>query len=86
MIRGFINSVVQSKYNEANKYIELISQYRRKVGKRIIPSQSKIDNEILFNKIGIFSKLTIAYMVIGLLLFIISFPDSSNNSFAISTI
>ena len=73
MIGGFVNSVVQNKYTEANKYIALISQYQNKVGSDIIPSQSIIDNEILFNKLSIFSKLTIAYMILGVLLFIISF-------------
>ena len=73
MVQGFIDGVSTAKYEEANKYIGLISQYQRKIGKDIIPSKSIIDNEILFNKLDIFLKLTIAYMIIGILLFIISF-------------
>ncbi|MEA2018047.1 MAG: cytochrome c biogenesis protein CcsA [Campylobacterota bacterium] len=73
LIRGFVNGVVASKYDEASKYIGLISQYQQKVGKEVIPSQDIIDSEILFNKLNIFSKLTIAYIIVGLVLFIVSF-------------
>ena len=80
MVRGFIDSVVDAKYEEANKYIGLISQYQQKIGKDIIPSQSVIDSEILFNKINIFSKLTIAYIIVGLILFIVSFLTVFNKN------
>jgi cytochrome c-type biogenesis protein CcsB len=80
MISGFINGVVSSNYEEANKYLELISQYQQKVGKSIIPSQDIIDSEILFNKIGIFSKLTLAYIVFGFILFIVSFLTVFNKN------
>jgi cytochrome c-type biogenesis protein CcsB len=80
MIQGFIGSVASFEWNSANKYLDLISTYQQKVGASIIPSQSKINNEILFNKISIFSKLTVAYMIIGLLLFVISFLTVFNKS------
>ena len=73
MIRGFIDGVTTSNYEEANKYIGLISQFQRKIGKDIIPSDDIIKNEILFNELNIFSKLTIAYILVGLVLFIVSF-------------
>jgi len=73
MIKGFIKNVANSNWNNANKFLKLIDLYQQKVGAKIIPSKSKINNEILFNKLKIFPKLTIAYMIIGLLLFIISF-------------
>ena len=80
MIGGFVNSVVQEKYAEANKYIDLISKYQKQIGKSVMPSQNVIDSEILFNKLGVFSKLTIAYMVLGVLLFIISFLTIFNKN------
>ena len=86
MIRGFINGVVLSNYNDANKYLDLIAQYQQKVGVLVIPSKSKIDNEILFNKIGIFSKLTVAYMIIGLLLFVVSFLTVFNKNWSSSKV
>ncbi|MCK5110345.1 MAG: cytochrome c biogenesis protein CcsA [Arcobacteraceae bacterium] len=82
MIRGFVNGLVSSKYDEANKYLDLISQYQQKVGKAVIPDQSTIDSEILFNKISIFSKLTIAYIIVGLILFIVSFLTVFNKNWS----
>ncbi|MEA3497857.1 MAG: cytochrome c biogenesis protein CcsA [Campylobacterota bacterium] len=73
MVSGFINNVVSAKYSEANKYIDLISQYQQKIGKDVIPSVDTINSEILFNKLNIFSKLTIAYIIVGLILFVVSF-------------
>ncbi len=73
MVRGFVNGLTESDYDQANKYLGLISQYQQKVGASVIPSQSIIDSEILFNKISIFSRLTIAYIIVGLILFIVSF-------------
>ncbi len=80
MVRGFIDSTVQANYTEADKYINLISQYQRKVGKDVIPSENTIDNEILFNQLGVFGKLTIAYMIIGIILFIVSFLTVFNKN------
>ncbi|MEA3513250.1 MAG: cytochrome c biogenesis protein CcsA [Campylobacterota bacterium] len=73
MVRGFIDSTVEAKYEDANKFIDLISQYQRKIGADVISSKSIIDNEILFNKLAIFPKLTLAYVLVGIVIFIVSF-------------
>ena len=80
MIRGLINNIVLAKYDDANTYIDLISSYQNKVGATVIPNKSTINSEILFNKLGIFLKLTIAYMIIGLVLFIVSFLTVFNKN------
>jgi hypothetical protein len=56
MTREFINYVVESNWEEANKFLSMIAIYQQKAGSEVIPSQTKIDNEILFNKINIFTK------------------------------
>jgi cytochrome c-type biogenesis protein CcsB len=71
--RGFISAVVDENYTDAIKYLEYIATYQKKVGYKVIPSDDMIKNEILFNKVGIFPKLTLIYVLSGLLLFIISF-------------
>jgi cytochrome c-type biogenesis protein CcsB len=78
MLRGFINSVVKNQWDSANKYIDLISAYQKKVGATVMPKQSVIDNEVLFNKLSIFPKLTIAYVSLGFILFIIAFVGVFN--------
>jgi hypothetical protein len=73
MIRGFINSVITEDYENANKFIDMIQIYQEKVGSNIIPSKSQIENEILFNKLDIFFKLTLAYLLTGLVMLIVAF-------------
>jgi len=73
LVSGFIDGLYAGKYSEVDKYIGLISQYQEKIGKEVIPSRSIIDSEILFNQFGVFPKLTIAYVLIGIIIFIISF-------------
>jgi cytochrome c-type biogenesis protein CcsB len=78
LIGGLINGVATDNYKEANKFIDMIITYQNKLGSSIIPPKNVIDNEMLFNKLNIFLKLTIAYMIIGLILFILSFVTVFN--------
>ncbi len=73
MTREFINYVVESNWEEANKFLSMIKIYQQKVGSEIIPSQTKIDNEILFNKINIFFKVTLAYLILGFIMLVVAF-------------
>ncbi len=82
LVSGFIDSLFSSKYDEANKYIGLISEYQAKVGKKVIPSKSVIDSEILFNQFGVFPKLTLAYVIIGIIIFIVSFLTVFNKKWS----
>jgi len=82
MTRGFIDNVVEAKYTEANKYLNLITQYQEKVGKDEIPSKEVLNNEILFNELAIFLKLTLAYVFLGIILFIVSFVTVFNKNWS----
>ena len=73
MIRGFVNSVVDENWNNANKYLAFLSTYQEKVGHEVIPSKTKIENEVTFNKLDLFPKLTLAYVGVGFILFLIAF-------------
>ncbi|QKF81927.1 cytochrome c biogenesis protein CcsA [Halarcobacter ebronensis] len=73
LIRGFISSTVNENWDLSNSFIDMIIQYQEKVGSEVIPPKSQIENEILFNKLGIFPKLTIAYMILGLIILIVAF-------------
>ena len=46
--------------------------YQQKFGKDISSSE-KIDAELFFNKLDIFPRLTLAYLTLGVLMFIIAF-------------
>jgi cytochrome c-type biogenesis protein CcsB len=73
MTRGFINSIVDYNWTEANKYLSMMTIYQEKAGSEIIPSETKIHNEILFNKLDIFFKVTLAYLLLGLVMLIVAF-------------
>ena len=61
--------------NWANADIALrgIRKYQEKYGSAVIPSQSHIDMEIKYNKLGLFSKLVPLYLLLGIILLIFSF-------------
>ncbi len=69
----FISAVSDGNYTVAGKSLELISMYQQKFGKNIYPSSEKIDAELLFSKLDIFPRLTLAYLALGVLMFIIAF-------------
>ena len=80
LVSGFIDSLYTEKYESTNKYIGLISQYQQKIGKEVIPSKSLIDAEILSNQIGIFPKITLAYVLVGIIIFFVSFLTVFNKN------
>ena len=73
LIRGLISSMANGNYDEADKIVSQIQEYQKRVGSALMPEQSKIDNEILFNELKIFPRLTLLYVILGLVLFIVSF-------------
>ena len=73
MTRGFINSIVDNDWQEANKFLSMMTIYQQKAGSSVIPSESKINNEIIFNKLDIFFKVTLAYMLLGIVMLIVAF-------------
>jgi len=82
LIGGFIDNLYAQKYEEVDKFINLISQYQKKIGKDVMPSDSVIDSEMLFNKIGIFPKVTLAYVLVGIVLFFVSFLTVFNKNWS----
>jgi cytochrome c-type biogenesis protein CcsB len=71
--RGFINAIVEKKWEDADKFISMISIYQQKVGSDVILSPSKVEAEIFFNNLDIFFKLTLAYIILGLIMLIVAF-------------
>ena len=58
-------------FTQADELIESLKGFQRKYGSEVLPSSSKIDAEILYNKYDIFKKLFSWYIYAGLLLFIV---------------
>jgi len=73
LIRGFINSVANEDWDLSNRFIDMIVKYQSTVGADIMPSQTQLNNEIMFNKINIFPKITLAYVILGFIMLIVAF-------------
>ncbi len=81
----YFNSLTQSAksgdYTKPDRALDMISKFQNGYGKSVIPSQSHITFEILYNKLGIFGKLIPIYILVGLILLILSFIHIINPSF-----
>ena len=58
-------------FSQSDELIESLKGFQRKYGSEVLPSTSKINAEILYNKYDIFKKLFSYYLYSGLLLFIV---------------
>ena len=67
-INRFLENLFNWQYDKAEPFIQTIAKYQNRVGKQIIPTKQKKDAEILLNKINIFSNLSLAYIIFGMVL------------------
>ncbi len=67
----YIGALRQGAYDQADELLESISGFQRKYGNDIMPSQEKIDAEIMYNQYDIFKKLFAWYMYVGTLMFLV---------------
>ncbi len=58
-------------FSESNNLVDAIKRTQRKYGAEVMPSEKKIDTEILYNKYDIFKKLFSWYMYAGTLMFVL---------------
>lgn len=75
MTRGLIDGIVKSDWASANRNIENIRNYQYKYGANLIPAQSKIDAEFFYNKLHLFPKLVVVYMILGFILLLLGFTQ-----------
>lgn len=72
---GAVNNALfkNTSWNEADNVLGKIKEYQRKYGAAVMPSASKLDAEMLFNKLNIFDRLTPIYLIAGFILLILVF-------------
>ena len=58
-------------YTNATNLLESLKGYQKRYGEMIVPSDSKIKSEILYNKYDVFKKIFSWYLYAGLFLFLI---------------
>ncbi len=69
------HSIKQNDWKLANNTLKYIADYQHKFGAKVIPEQSKIDIEIIYNEVNIFKKLFMYYGLVGLLMLFFLFAD-----------
>jgi cytochrome c-type biogenesis protein CcsB len=79
LLTNYFNGVKEGlktgNYNNADKSIEDISEYQQVWGKKIVPSASKVNLEILYNHLNVFFWLMIAYSFLGIAMIMLGFAE-----------
>ncbi|WP_333803569.1 cytochrome c biogenesis protein CcsA [Sulfurospirillum sp.] len=70
---AFIGALFERNYAKALSYVGTFSEFQTKYGADIMPSYTHIKMEILFNKLMIFERLTLIYVLLGLVLLVVAF-------------
>lgn len=66
-------SMTSGNWDEADKALNGVSNYQKKIGAEVYPDASKIETEIMYNTLNIFEKLWPYFFLIGFVLLILSF-------------
>ncbi|GHA49937.1 cytochrome c biogenesis protein [Salinimicrobium marinum] len=82
----YLNALQTAKqsgdYNQANEFLESISGFQKKFGSEVMPSEERIETEVLYNKYDIFRNLFWMYMLAGgLMLVFVIVQIFKNNKF-----
>jgi len=74
-----LDAVYNRNFDDGFQYIRDIVDYQQEFGAAVIPSQKKLDAEIWFSKTALFIKLSLAYILIGIVLLIYSLSSMFYN-------
>ena len=70
---AFIGALFERDYAKALSYVAIFSAFQTKYGTDIMPTKTHIEVERLFNKLMIFERLTLVYVLFGLVLLVVAF-------------
>jgi len=73
-------------WGDANIALRGIHKYQLKHGSAVIPSDKHIEMEIAYNKFGLFSKLVLLYLLLGITLLVFAFINVLKPSFSLKWI
>ena len=69
----FIRSVFERQYDKAMVHVKTFDTFQRAYGLEIMPSSAHVKAELLFNKLKLFERLTLGYIVLGIILLVMAF-------------
>lgn len=70
---GLAKGISQGKWEEANSAIDAIKSYQKKYASAVIPDDTLVKAELLYNELRIFDKLYPLYLISGLILLVLIF-------------
>ena len=76
----------KGEWEKADLALSGIRKYQEEYGSEVIPSPSRIDMEIKYNKFGLFGKLVPLYLILGLLLLVFAFINVIKPAFSMKWI
>ncbi len=79
IVPQYLNSIKQGNLKIAGELLNGLKSYQHKYGNNIMPSETKIKAELLYNRLLIFDRLSLAYGLIGLIMIILLFVEMFNN-------
>ena len=69
--RAVTSALQDSNWASVDSIVGYISKFQNRYGAEVMPSDSKIQLEITYNKLGLFSKLFMYYCIVGLIFLIL---------------
>lgn len=63
-------AIKTNDYTEADNILKAFDKNQENFGAEVLPSDQKVEIEVLYNKVNIFQKLLMWYMMVGLVMFI----------------
>jgi len=73
-------------YKMADDFLESITNFQKKFGSEVMPSDEKVSAEIWYNKIDVFNRLYTYFAFIGLVMFVLIIVQIFNGKKSISTL
>ncbi len=73
ILQSYFGSVVESRWQDANKNLQILKDYQEKYGHLVIPTKNRLEFEILFNKLKLFQKMMPVFLIAGIALLIVVF-------------
>ena len=76
---SLLDAAYNRNYDKGFKYIEDIRAYQKEFGKSVIPTEKKLKVEVWFNETSLFFRLSMAYLLFGLLLLVYGVSSMFSN-------
>ncbi|NPB08460.1 MAG: cytochrome c biogenesis protein CcsA [Aquificae bacterium] len=73
---GVLLGVNHGDWSLFRKALEDLREYQKENGGHLVLSEERVKAEILYNKINIFERLTVPYLILGLLFFVVFIAQS----------